>query len=58
MLTAAFLLNFFLPEIVTRGISLSMLTAVIYLGSVLSLGFYLWSAAVSWVRSGESKRAE
>jgi hypothetical protein len=58
MLTAAFLLNFFLPEIVTRGVSLFMLTAVIYLGAVLSLGFYLWSAAVSWVRSGGSKRAE
>jgi hypothetical protein len=57
-LTAALLLNFFLPEIVARGISMPMLTVAIYMGCVVSLGFYLWSAAVSWVRSGGSKRAE
>jgi hypothetical protein len=57
-LTAAFLLSFFLPEIITRGISLPMLTVVIYAGSVVSLGIYLWDTVFSRVRSGGSKRAE
>jgi hypothetical protein len=57
-LTVAFLLNFFLPEIITRGISIPMLTVVIYGGSIVSLGIYLWRAILSWVRSGESKRAK
>jgi hypothetical protein len=57
-LTAAFLMNFFLPTIIERGINMSELVLVIYVGSALSLGFYLWGTVLSWVRRIESEKKE
>ena len=57
-LTAAFLMNFFLPTIIERGTSMPELVLLIYVGSALSLGFYLWDTVLSWVRRIESEKKE
>lgn len=56
--TAAFLMNFFLPTIIERGTNMLELVLLIYVGSALSLGFYLWDTVLSWVRRIESEKKE
>lgn len=56
-IAAALLMNFFLPSIIERGLSMSELPLIIYAGSVLSLGFYVWDNVLAWVRnSGDKKK--
>lgn len=57
-LTAAFLMNFFLPTIIEHRTNMSELVLFIYVGSALSLGFYLWDTVLSWVRRIESEKKE
>jgi hypothetical protein len=57
-LTAAFLLGFFLPELVSRGTSIPLLAVLIYSFSVLSLSIYLWRTVLSWVKTDGSKKTE
>jgi len=56
-LTTAFLLGFFLPEIVSRGVSIFNLAIIIYAFSFVSLAFYIGHTVLSWVTPGESKKA-
>lgn len=55
-LTAAFIMNFFLPTIKQRGLGMVQLTVIIYAGSALSLGFYLWDTVLSWMRYDASEK--
>jgi hypothetical protein len=55
-LTATFLVNFFLPEILERRINVSSLTWIIYGTSALSLSIYLLQPVLSWVRRNGSKK--
>lgn len=55
-LTAAFIMNFFLPSIIQRGLDMFQLTLVIYAGALLSLGFYVWDTVLSWMRHDDSKK--
>jgi hypothetical protein len=57
-LTAAFLLGFFLPEIISRGINILNLAVIIYAFSFVSLSIYIGRTVLSWVTSGGSKKAE
>jgi hypothetical protein len=50
-LTAAFIVNFLLPSIFSRGISEAYIKVLIYLSSAFSLGLYLWHDVVVWVKS-------
>jgi hypothetical protein len=49
-LTAAFIGNFFLPSIVSRGINFSAIQVVIYASTAFSLGFYIWHDVITWVK--------
>jgi len=55
-LTAAFAVNFLLPTILSRGISLFWLIMIIYLSSAVSLGMYLQRAVVTWVKPNDDKK--
>ena len=55
-LTTAFIMNFFLPTIIQRGLDMFQLTLIIYAGSVLSLGFYVWDTVFSWMRHDDSEK--
>lgn len=50
-LTAAFILNFLLPNVLSSGIGLFTLTVIIYASCALSLSIYLWRPVLSWVRT-------
>ncbi len=47
-LTATFIGNLFLPYTFYRGNMLS-LNAIVYLGTILGLAFYLWSDIADWL---------
>jgi hypothetical protein len=47
-LTGTFMTNFLLPRVIDRGISMLMLTVIIYACSVLSLSAYPWRPVLSW----------
>jgi hypothetical protein len=56
-LTSAFIVNLFLPSIVSRGISVFYIKMLIYASSVFSLILYLWHDVVVWVKTdGEEKQ--
>jgi hypothetical protein len=55
-LTAAFIMNFFLPSIIQRGLGMFQLTLIIYAGAFLSLGFYVWDTVLSWMRHDDTKK--
>jgi hypothetical protein len=55
-LTTTFLMNFFLPMIVQRGINVFALTLVLYGSCALSLGIYLWKPVLAWVSYNETKK--
>jgi hypothetical protein len=55
-LTAAFIMNFFLPSIIQRGLDMLQLTFFIYVGAFVSLGFYTWDTVLSWMRHDDSEK--
>ncbi len=50
-LTAAFIGNFLLPHILSRGVNWFSLNLLIYLSTALSLVFYLWRDVIIWLRA-------
>ncbi len=56
-LTSAFIVNLFLPSIVSREISVFYINMLIYASSAFSLILYLWHDVVVWVKTnGEEKQ--
>jgi hypothetical protein len=55
-LTAAFIMNFLLPNIIQRGLGMFQLILVIYAADFLSLGFYVWDTVLSWMRHDDSRK--
>jgi hypothetical protein len=55
-ISAALLMNFFLPTIIERGLNMVQLPLIIYAGSALSLGFYVWDTVLAWMRSSGDKK--
>jgi dolichyl-phosphate-mannose--protein O-mannosyl transferase len=56
-LTAAFIGNFFLPSIVSRGINWFTIQAVIYASTAFSLAVYIWHDVLAWIKT-DSKESE
>jgi hypothetical protein len=57
-LTAAFIGNFFLPSIVSRGIDWFTIQVVIYASTAFSLGFYIWHDVITWVKSNNEEEKQ
>jgi putative Mn2+ efflux pump MntP len=55
-LTAAFIVNFLLPSIVSRGIDEVYINLLIYASSAFSLGLYLWGDVVVWVKGPDEEK--
>jgi hypothetical protein len=56
-LTAAFIGNFFLPAIISRGINWFTIQVVIYASTAFSLGFYIWHDVIAWVKSNSEEQS-
>jgi hypothetical protein len=57
-LTVAFITNFFLPNILERGIDLFWLDMVVSLASLFTLVYYMWYDVVGWVRSNGARKQQ
>jgi len=57
-LTVAFITNFFLPNILERGIDLFSLDVVVTLASLFTLVYYMWYDVVAWVRSNGTRKQQ
>ena len=57
-LTAAFIGNFFLPSIVSRGINWFNIQVVIYVSTAFSLGLYIWHDVITWVKSDSEEEKQ
>jgi hypothetical protein len=56
-LTVAFVTNFFLPALIDRRIDLYLLTMIVGISALFSLGYYTWRDVLAWVKAngGEKK---
>ena len=55
-ISATFIVNFFLPAIIQRGVNWSNVVLVTYVATLASLIFYVWRDVIVWLRTeGEKK---
>lgn len=56
-LTVAFVTNFFLPALIERHVNLYLLTVIVGISALFSLGYYMWRDVLAWVKAdGREKK--
>ncbi|MDH7563320.1 MAG: hypothetical protein QHH24_00340 [Candidatus Bathyarchaeota archaeon] len=58
IITAAFIVNLFLPTIIERGINIFHIEILVYGASIASLVFYIWSDVTAWIKTDREEHTE